>query len=71
MELQPLGRSEALEAAGYDRATRTLRVRFRGGGLYDYRDVPPEVFDGLIAADHPWTTWQEHITTTYDYDRLE
>lgn len=71
MELQPLDRSGALAEVGYDPATRTLRVRFRGGGLYDYRDVPPEVFEGIIRAVHPWSLWQDHITESYDYDRLD
>jgi len=71
MELQPLERSGALAEAGYDPETRTLRVRFRGGGLYDYLDVPPEVFEGILRAVHPWSLWQEHITTSYDYHRLD
>lgn len=62
--------SEALASAGYDPATRTLRVRFRRGGLYDYHDVPSEVFEALIDSAHPWTEWQEHIKASYDYDRL-
>lgn len=64
-------RSRALEAAGYDATTRTLRLLFRSGGLYDYLDVPAEVFAGLITSAHPWTEWREHITTTYDYRRLD
>ena len=69
--MQPLGRSEALESVGYDAATRRLRVAFRHGGVYDYLDVPAEVFTALVEADHPWTTWHEHITFSYDYERLE
>lgn len=64
-------RSKTLEAIGYDSSTRTLRLRFRHGGLYDYFDVPAEVFEGLTTSAHPWTEWQEHIKTTYRYDRLE
>ncbi len=63
--------SKALGSAGYDPASRTLRLRFRHGGLYDYHDVPPEVFEALIASAHPWTEWQEHIKASYDYDRLD
>ncbi|GAA3541194.1 KTSC domain-containing protein [Aeromicrobium flavum] len=70
MEMEPLT-SEALESAGYDTASRTLRVQFRNGGLYDYLDVPREVFALLLAAEHPWSLWQEHITSTYEYRRLE
>lgn len=71
MELHQLDRSEALESVGYDPETRTLRVQFRGGGLYDYLDVPPEVFRFILAAEHPWSAWQEHITSAYDYRRLD
>jgi len=63
-------RSKALEAAGYDAASRTLRLRFRNGGLYDYFDVPPDVHEGLVTSEHPWTEWREHIKTTYDYHRI-
>lgn len=63
-------RSRALKEAGYDAAARTLRVRFREGDRgYDYLDVPPEVFEGLLASEHPWTEWGERIKA-YDYRRL-
>ena len=64
-------RSKALASVGYDAATRTLRVRFRHGGLYDYLDVPAEVFEALTSSAHPWTEWHEHITAAYDYRRVE
>jgi hypothetical protein len=71
MELRPMSRSKALHAAGYDPTTRTLRLRFRNGGLYDYRNVPERVFEELCTSAHPWTEWQQHIKATYDCDRLE
>jgi len=43
-------RSTAIRAVRYDERSRTLRIRFTGGGVYDYLDVPPEVVDGLV---HP------------------
>jgi len=70
MGLVPMRRSRALEEAGYDPATRTLRVRFRGGGLYDYADVDPEVFAGLIESAHPWTEWGPRVLE-HDYERLD
>ena len=57
--------SKALESAGYEVATRTLRVQFRTGRRYDYHGVPPEVYDGLRASAHPWTQWGEHIKAAY------
>ncbi|MDT0202473.1 KTSC domain-containing protein [Nocardioides sp. AE5] len=71
MELKPMRRSKTLQAAGYEPRTRTLRLQFRHGGLYDYLDVPEEVFDSLTTSAHPWTEWQAHIKSAYVYRRLD
>jgi hypothetical protein len=42
--------SSSIRAAGYDSATRTLRLRYAGGRTYDYLGVPPDVFDDFLAA---------------------
>ncbi|MGW0064778.1 KTSC domain-containing protein [Streptosporangium sandarakinum] len=36
-------------AAGYDEATRTLRIRFRNGQVYGYYNVPPRVWSELLV----------------------
>lgn len=64
-------RSRAVAAVGYDAALRTLRIRFHNGGIYDYLDVPPNVFAKLTAAAHPWTQWGAQIKQTYRYHRLK
>jgi hypothetical protein len=71
VELKPLRRSRALAEVGYDAGSRTLRLRFRSGGLYDYLDVPAEVYAGLLTSAHPWTQWREHVTSSYRYNRLD
>jgi len=52
--LQPCGSSQ-LKEFGYDPETRTLAIRFHSkkgaGSLYTYQNVPPEIFEGLKAAD--------------------
>jgi len=63
--------SRALEAAGYDDESRTLRVRFREGHLYDYHDVPRHVYEELVTDPHPWTRWGQHIKDTYKVTRLD
>jgi KTSC domain len=40
-------------AVGYDPQTRTLRVRFRSGGTYDYYSVSPAIFEQMLAPN-PW-----------------
>lgn len=68
--MHPMRRSKALAEIGYDEPTRTLRVRFRNGGLYDYLDVAPEIVIGLLESAHPWTEWQEQVIA-HEYRRLE
>lgn len=58
MEMVRLWRSKALREVGYDAESRTLRVDFVSGGRYEYLDVGPEVFEGLVHSDHPWTEWR-------------
>ncbi len=54
IEMHPVESSQ-LKEIGYDPATQRLAIRFHAkkgpGSLYHYRDVPPEVFYGLCAAD--------------------
>lgn len=69
MEMSRLWRSKALREVGYDAGSRTLRVDFINGGSYEYLDVDPEVYEGLISSGHPWTEWREQIRR-HDYRRL-
>lgn len=48
--------SDNVEAAGYDDATSTMTVLFDSGGLYEYYDVPPQLWEDFVAAQpHPWS----------------
>lgn len=67
MDLVDLHRSKAVAAVGYDDRAHTLRVRFRHGGLYDYLDVPREIYDGLLADPHPWTHYGARIKRDFRY----
>lgn len=45
--------SDNVASVGYDHATRTMRVRFRSGGTYDYYDVPVLSYEAMLLP-HPW-----------------
>lgn len=47
----PEGKSKNVVSHGYDSATRTLAVEFKGGGIYHYANVSPEQYADLQAAD--------------------
>lgn len=40
-------------AAGYDKSTETLRVRFRDGAIYEYYDVPERVWRNFKRVKSP------------------
>ena len=42
--------SSNVASVGYDASTSTLEVEFKGGGIYQYFDIPPAVHTGLLAA---------------------
>jgi hypothetical protein len=52
MELQAVISTNVL-AVGYEISSRTMRVQFRNGGIYDYFNVAPKLFDEMLQP-HPW-----------------
>lgn len=65
--------SSVLRAVRYDEATHSLRVRFASGAMYEYYDVPGEVYDGLV--DPPDGShgryFSAHIRDRFDFDELK
>ena len=42
--------SSNVEALGYDEATKTARVRFKGGQTYRYTDVPKDLYEAVAGS---------------------
>lgn len=55
-------------AAGYDRQTKTLRIRFREGAVYAYNDVPPRVWNNFKRVKSPGR-FINRVLNNYDYYR--
>ena len=48
--------SDNVNAAGYDEASKVMTVQFDSGALYEYYDVPAELWTSFVAAQpHPWS----------------
>lgn len=56
-------------AAGYDSQTQTLRVRFRDGAIYEYYDVPQNVWRNFRRVKSPGRLINRTLNN-YDYSRL-
>lgn len=55
-------------AAGYDRQTRTLRIRFRDGAVYVYQDVPERVWRNFKRVKSPGRM-VNRVLNNYNYYR--
>ena len=63
--------STALEQVSYDERAGTLCAKFRDSGrTYVYRDVPQDIYDGLMFADSLGSFFNAHIRDQYDFEEL-
>lgn len=56
-------------AAGYDAGTQTLRVRFRDGAIYEYYDVPSNVWRNFRRVKSPGRLINRTLNN-YEYSRM-
>jgi hypothetical protein len=57
-------------AAGYDRETRTLRIRFREGAGYEYYDVSPQEWQNFRRVKSPGR-YINRVLNFKDYQRAD
>ncbi|MCB1907781.1 MAG: KTSC domain-containing protein [Rhodocyclaceae bacterium] len=60
MEMKPI-HSGRLRAAGYDRATRTLRVELDDGTLLDHAGVGEETWRRLASSGSAWSYYRDNV----------
>lgn len=69
IEMTPC-KSSNLEAHGYDKATATLALRFKGGAIYHYAGVPEHVAQGLASAPSVGSYASREITGKFEGVRM-
>jgi hypothetical protein len=62
--------SSNLRSVGYDAQSNTLEIEFNTGGVYQYFDVPANVYQGLISASSHGTYFHNYIKSSYRYTRI-
>lgn len=53
----------------YDDTSHVLKVEFKNGGIYNYFDVPQQVFEGMRNAPSTGQYLAQQIKGTYRYAR--
>ena len=61
--------SSAISSVGYDRKAKTLELEFSSGGVYDYYEVPPEVYAALMSAESKGRFVSEQIRGQYPSEK--
>lgn len=64
MQMIPLN-SSAIEAVGYDAASRRMHIKFREGGTYTFCGVPQSIFEGLTSAASAGQFYNQYIRDRY------
>jgi hypothetical protein len=59
--------SSLIQAIGYDAERRLLEIAFTSGRAYWYAEVPPEVYQNLLAAESKGEYFLTHIRAVYAY----
>lgn len=62
--------SSTILSAGYEAASETLEVEFKGGSLYQYYNVPESVYHDFIASDSKGKFLHVYIKSSYPCSRV-
>ena len=62
--------SSNLESIGYDAENEILEVEFKHGGVYQYFDVPQNVYEELMNASSHGVYFSANIRNDYEYQKL-
>ncbi len=62
--------SSNLSSIGYDSENEILEIEFNHGGIYQYFDVPEEVYEELMSANSHGQYFAANIRNDYEYQKL-
>ena len=62
--------SSNLATVGYDPATETLEVEFLSGSVYQYYNVPQNMYDQLMREGSKGRFLNTYIKNAYPYSRV-
>jgi hypothetical protein len=63
-------KSTSLAEVGYEREESLLRIQFQSGAIYEYFDVPANVYEDLLHASSAGRFFNENVNGEFDFQRL-
>ena len=55
----------------YNEGKHTLRITYTSGAVYDYRNVPPDVYEEMKGADSKGAFLNYEIKGRYKYKKVK
>lgn len=62
--------SSNIASIGYDAGTETLEVEFLSGAIYQYYNIPQNMYDQLMQAGSKGRFLNTYIKNAYPYSRV-
>lgn len=62
--------SSNIASIGYDERSQTLEVEFLNGGVYQYFDVPSQVYNGMMSASSHGQYLAQNIKGHYRFSKV-
>ena len=62
--------SSNLASVGYDKENQILEVQFNHGGVYQYFEVPKNVYEALMNAGSHGKYFVHNIMDDYEYQKM-
>lgn len=69
MQRRPVD-SSAIASVGYDAATGTLEVEYSHGAVYQYFDIPEDMYVQLMQASSKGTYLYNNVRDAFPYSRV-
>jgi hypothetical protein len=63
--------STVISFISYNAETSTLRIIFVSGKIYDYKNVPMEVYQAMKTSGSKGNYLNHHIKSHYEFEKIE
>lgn len=65
MQRQSVTGSSNIASVGYDADTQTMEVEFLKGQVYQYEDVPEQVYNDMLESSSPGSYLRNNVINVY------
>jgi lysyl-tRNA synthetase class 2 len=61
--------SSLLQSVAYDSVKLVLQAKFTSGTIYNYFDVPPDIYKKLLAAESKGSYFIHEVRDCFEYEK--